>query len=336
MPAAMVSTTWRSSSATSSRATVRTLCGLTAITTTSASATEGASIAAKVATPKRAATLARASGSISTTLSVPGSCPRAMRPPRSARAMLPPPMMLTFIARPLRLPGAEERGTDAHHRRALRDGGFEIRRHAHRQRVQSEALRARRLEERAQPPELAAYALDVPGLLGDAHESAQDEPRQLRNRTRERRRVAGRRPALGALPADVDLHADVERRKTRIARVREALGDLEPVHGLDPGEALGGEPRLVGLEGSDHVPLDSRRLVELRDFANGLLHVVLAECPVAQGVGGPDLGRRLALAHGEQPDGRRIASRAVSRLGDPRCHGLPRLLLWAHNQMTSA
>ena len=63
--------------------------------------TAAASMAAKVATPKRAAMVARASGLISTTDSAFDAWPRAISPPISARAMLPPPMNVMFKSSPL-------------------------------------------------------------------------------------------------------------------------------------------------------------------------------------------------------------------------------------------
>src|SRR5690349_15164563 len=121
--------------------------------------------------PKRAASVVLASASVSMTAMASARWPRAMRPPRSARAMLPPPMIVMFIVLSP-LTRTEERGADAHHRRALGDGRLEVAGHAHRQRVERQAFRAGSREKIAQEAELLSLARHVVRFLGDAHEAA--------------------------------------------------------------------------------------------------------------------------------------------------------------------
>src|SRR6185437_7093047 len=200
MPAAIVTTTWRLSSVASSRATLRTCWGLTAITIRSAWMIAAASMAAKVATPNRAATVARVSGLISTTDSAFDAWPRAISPPISARAMFPPPMNVIFNGSPLqsmrplaaagrRFPARsckrlgscawpEQSAADADHRRALGDRCLEITRHAHRQGVEHKPFGLRGGEDFAQQAELRALPRCLGLRCGDSHEAAQCQARQ--------------------------------------------------------------------------------------------------------------------------------------------------------------
>src|SRR5215472_15026471 len=134
-------------------------------------------MAANVATPKRAATVERASGSISTTRIEPASCPRAIRPPTRARAMLPPPMMLMFILAFSVRARTEQGRAHAHHGRALRDRRLEIARHPDRERIGREPVDAACYVDLAQDAKLPALSFDVFGLLGDAHEAAKLQSR---------------------------------------------------------------------------------------------------------------------------------------------------------------
>jgi len=160
--------------------------------------------------------------------------------------------------------------------------------------------------------------------------------RQLRDRPRQRAGIAGRRATFALFATDVHLHAYVQRRKMRIARGGKPLGNLQPIHALHPGEAFGRDSRLIGLERADHMPLDVLQVGELSGLRHRLLHIVLAERPLAQRVCGADCRRGLPFADRKKADGGRIAAHTPGSVGNPPPYGLPRLLVWAHNLMTPA
>src|SRR6185295_3599251 len=68
-----------------------------------------------------------------------------MSPPINAPAMLPPPRKAIFMTRTrarscgalVRFPRAEDRGADAHHRRAFRDRDVHVVGHAERERIEA-------------------------------------------------------------------------------------------------------------------------------------------------------------------------------------------------------
>lgn len=80
-----------------------------------------------------------------------------------------------------------------------------------------------------------------------------------------------------------------------IALLREALGDLEPVYGVDPGKMVRNQSRLVALYRTNEVPFD-RQISQLRDFLDRLLNIVLTKRTLAGGKSfahrcrGPSLG----------------------------------------------
>ncbi len=141
---------------------------------------------------KRAASFARCSAEGSTTRTSAAAQPRASIPPMSALAMLPPPMKAIVMAptraslraaspRWGRAPWgcpvalmrsarrgafrvAEDRGADAHQRRALGDRILEIRGHPHRQRIERKARLAALVEQHAQDPILRARRVATSGV----------------------------------------------------------------------------------------------------------------------------------------------------------------------------
>ena len=173
----------------------------------------------------------------------------------------------------------------------------------------------------------ARWSADLGRRCGDAHEAAQCEPRQRDDGARERKRVAGRDAAFARLGADVDLHANVERTLSCFTCSRQSLGNGHPVDGFHPRELRRRGARLVPLQRSDQMPFDVRQIGQRGHLGRRLLHVVLAEGALPERMDGPDRLRRHALAHGEQPDRRRIATRGVGRPRDALLHGLPRLLV---------
>ena len=117
--------------------------------------------------------------------------------------------------------------------------------------------------QRAQRRELRALPRRVGRGLAMPMNPRKREPRQRRDRPRERHRLARRDAALGRLVADVDLHADLQRRAAGRALRREALGDLQAVDALHPVERRGGLARLVALQRADEVPGRGRQVGEL-------------------------------------------------------------------------
>src|SRR5690606_7806105 len=101
----------------------------------------------------------------------------------------------------------------------------------------------------------------------------------------------------------------------RGALLGQALGDLQAVHRVHPGEVLGDGPGLVRLDGPDEVP-DQVQVGQLGLLGQGFLQVVLAEVALAGGMCLAYGLRRLGLAHGEQTDCLRIALRGLRRLTD--------------------
>src|SRR5690606_35584084 len=81
--------------------------------------------------------------------------------------------------------------------------------------------------------------------------------------------------------------------------LRQALGDLQPIDTVDPGEMLGNGAALVRLQGTYEMP-GQREIAERRDLRQCLLAVVFANIADARDCGGANRGEPLCLAHGEQ------------------------------------
>jgi hypothetical protein len=79
----------------------------------------------------------------------------------------------------------------------------------------------------------------------------------------------------------------------------QSLGQVQGVHRMDQGEAAHHEFRLVFLQPPDEVPPDVR-LGQGLHLGQGLLHVVLAEKPLAARIHGRYGPGRLELGHGHQ------------------------------------
>ena len=155
---------------------------------------------------------------------------------------------------------AEDRATDAHHRRAFRDRRFEIVGHAHRQRVQRDTA--------CRPARPSTHATRATGWrcdarsgagLGNRHQAAQAHARQrAQPAAPASASCSGRDTALAGLTADVDLDAHLQSRQMSRALLRQPLCDLQPIHALHPVEMFGDEARLVALDRTDEVPLQRR------------------------------------------------------------------------------
>ena len=124
----------------------------------------------------------------------------------------------------------EDRGADAHQRRAFGDRGLEVGRHPHRQRVDRQARGpARRRSSRRRIRNWRAPRRHRRRRLGDAHEAAQPQAAAARRRAvASATASSGRDAALRRFAADVDLHADVERRQLRPGARRQPLARSSP------------------------------------------------------------------------------------------------------------
>src|SRR5438876_509169 len=210
--------------------------------------------------------------------------------------------------------GSEQRGSQAHDRRALGDRGLEVAAHAHRQRVEPRAPGVELIAELAKLREPGALARRL-GLLGwNAHQAAQCEARQRRDCRGEGAKLAGRDAALGGLARQIHLQADVEGRAGRGALCREPLRDPRAIERVHPGELLRDRTRPVGLHPPDEVPGQSA-LAQRGDLGQRLLQVALAEMLEAAGGGGAEERDGLRLADGEECDRLRTPA---GRPGGPR------------------
>ena len=256
MPAAIDSTTGaerRRGAARAHRAASRICCGLTASTTSSRA---GDRLARALAEERDAGELRREPaarvGNGSTTRKSAAAAPRASMPPMSAVAMLPPPMkassaMLTRstasrapkIAVPTRTSVAPSAMASSRSADMPIDSVST-----------GEAGIAARIEALAQHAELRPAHVDLRRRLGDAHDPAQAQPGQRRDRRRRVRTAsAGATPLFGRFAAGVDLDADVERRRSGGTRRREPHRDLRPIDGLHPGERRRGGAALLLCNG---------------------------------------------------------------------------------------
>src|SRR5579862_4028631 len=260
-------------------------CGLIATTRTVASAM-AAVLSASVRMPKSRSRAPRTASLASPTRMWSGRTPRRTSPPTSARPMWPPPMIaipgkstvadciasFDRVARTL----TEERRTDAHHRRALEDGGLEVGTHAHREGIEVRAARVERVKQLSGLCEPVALTRQLRLGRWQAHESAQGKPRQLCHGAGQCRQLRRRYACLARLGSDVDLQAHVERRRVKGPLGGEALRDAYPIHAMHPVEPLGDGTRLVGLDLPDEVPAD-RELRERLPLCERLAQVVFPE-----------------------------------------------------------
>src|SRR5690606_34227572 len=322
MPAAMERSTGRSRRRTSAMpvTVARATWGFTARTTTWAP-DAAAVLSVPAAIPKRSRTRSHWAGSVSAPRSRPGDTPSAMRPPMRLLPMLPQPMkamtesMSCSLCSRLLRPRTENPRADAHHGSAFRHRRAQVRRRAHGQSVQLEALRPEPLETLAQGAEGAALGLQVRGRGRHGHEPAQPETRQGGHARGQFRQFLRRDPRLGGLVVDVHLDEDIERRLSLRPGLGEAAGDAEPVHGMDPVETRGHVPGLVRLDAPDEVPAKVRS-PGLRHLGERFLQVVLAEVPLPAVGGRPDRVRGVSLADCQQAHGTRCATEFTLRCQD--------------------
>ena len=160
----------------------------------------------------------------------------------------------------------------------------------------------------------------------DGHQAAQAQPRQRRHRMGDGGDLGRREAALARLAADIDLHADRERRRSagRCALSRSATLRRSIVCTQSNARR---RPRLVALQRPDQVPLGCGRSGDERgDLVERLLHVVLAERRWPAACASATASAAEGLPHREQRDalhgasgGRTSACNARVHLGELVC-----------------
>ena len=231
---------------------------------------------------------------------------------------------------------AEDRPTHTHHRRALRDRGFEIVGHAHRQRVQ------RRCRRRPGDPAAPAARETVPAAAPDRRWAAESSssPRSARPGNAATARAsastsAGGAPLLLSSPLEVDLQADLQRRQGGGTGLAQALRDLEPIDAVHPVESARRCRRVLLLwigPMKCHSMARSSRLLHL---VERLLDIVLAEGALPGRPGRAQGRRGEGLAHRDQAHGRGIAAGRPRRGLDAGEDCLQRLWDRGHNARVS-
>ena len=179
-------------------------------------------------------------------------------------------------------PRTEQGGADAHDARPFGDRRLEIIRHAHGQGVEVGQFLLQPLQRRVQLPEHYPGLIEIRAWCGYGHQSAQMQVGKSRDLPGQRRQAGQADPGLAGLLADVDLQADIQGREPRRALRGQALGDLEAIDAMHPGELLGDRAGLVGLDRADKVP-GQREVGQLGDLIQCLLQVVLAEVALSEG-----------------------------------------------------
>ena len=291
-------------------ATVRISCGLTASTTTSASRAAAAlsSVTRTAYCVSQSTRAAPACGSATTIC--PARQPRGEQSAdEAARHVAAADECERWFIFARSLP--ENRRADSHPGRAGRHRRFEIARHAHRQRVERDALRSTQLPctVRELARTTARCCLEAFARRRDAHQTAQLQARQLRARGAPAARAPSRRyAALAGLVGEPHLDTYIERRRVVRPLLAEAHGDALAIERVDPVEMLGDGARLVRLQLTDEVP-GQLQVGERCELRQRFLQVVLAEIPLA--AARPARGSRsagCALLTGDEPHGIGIAA----------------------------
>ena len=151
---------------------------------------------------------------------------------------------------------AEDRGADAHHRRAFGDRRFEVVAHADRQRVERQAVAAQPSKQRAQRADAARAALEVAARGSGIAISPRRRSRGSAATARASAGAsAGATPLLVASPLMLTCRQTCSGAQAPGRCAAQALGDLQPIDRMDPVEVLGDDARLVALQRADQVPL---------------------------------------------------------------------------------
>ena len=151
--------------------------------------------------------------------------------------------------------GTENGGADTHDGAAGGHRLFQVRGHAHGQRVHGDALDIQSV------PQDAKFGEEPGGVGGGrryGHESPQPQPGKSAHLPGEIFHLFRFDTALARLAGLVDLNAHVQRWCAVRALIVEPPGDADAVQGMDPLEALGHFAALVGLKLADEVPVNGQ------------------------------------------------------------------------------
>jgi hypothetical protein len=134
------------------------------------------------------------------------------------------------------------------------DRGLQIRAHAHRQGVKSGTVRVHALKQFTQLMQPVPLARRILFGWRQTHQSAQFQPGKRGDVAQQLPQGAGSDARFAAFTANIDLHADIQRRRMVGTLRGEPLGNAQPVDGMDPCEVLSHGTGLVGLQRTDEVP----------------------------------------------------------------------------------
>jgi hypothetical protein len=183
------------------------------------------------------------------------------------------------------------------------DGSAHVGRHAHRQRVERNALGAQLIIEFTQHAEGRALLVEIVFRLGDGHQAAQDEARQRGHGMGQRCGVGGQHATFAGLPAGIDLDAGLHGVQALRPLFAQALRNLLAFNRVHPIEVFGYKTRLIALDWSDEVPLQRRaatHFCQLVDLVHALLHIVFTKSTLSRQHCLENCLRREGLGHGQQ------------------------------------
>src|SRR5437660_1856740 len=239
--------------------------GLTARITTSAQEA-AAALSLPVRTPWRFCRAASRSATTSVTQSPAGVVtPSARKPASKASPMFPPPMIVILTMLPSRAPlpdraRPEQRRPDAHQRGAFLHRHFEVSRHAHGQFPHRDARNPVRLHLRrqhSQPPEVRPRLFRRLHSRRDGHQSQHTDPLEGSYALDQAHQLIRTESMLGFFTRHVHFKKDRLREPALPGRSIEALGHLQPIHGMQQREASDRRLDLVRLERADQMPFYS-------------------------------------------------------------------------------
>ena len=194
------------------------------------------------------------------------------------------------------------------------------------------ARRPAGVEAFAQAPELRALPRHIVGRLGDAHDSAQPQPGQRRDRLRERTASPAPTPLFDASPLMLTCTQTSSGGSPRAAPPR-AVPQSRAGRSVSPRRSARPQRALLPCNGPIRCHSMPARSAVASIFAVAFLHVVLAELALARAHAPrapPRAGNVLLTASTHDRAGSRPA--AARRPRDARRQRLPRLLVLAHNR----
>jgi len=197
--------------------------------------------------------------------------------------------------------------------------------HAHGQSVDGEASGAQGFRQLAQATERRALRGEIVAGFRNRHQAAQTQSGQGGDGLAQGQGFVRAAAAFAGFARDIDLNADLQRRQPGRALSRQALGDLQPVDGMHPGEMFGDDPGLVALQGADEMPFEIAVAMAVKSGNNlgcAFLCVTFAKGALPGGRGGEHAIDRPGLAHRQQPDAFRGPPGAPASIGDTGENGL--------------